>query len=349
MAKKKSTKKSAKKASTKKTGQSKAPVVHLSEMEVGNNVFQMVGDTSGLENMNPMMMEKIMQGISKKLESLNLSEEEMEQIDLAELLNSMSVPKAETPQEKARELIYTAYETSDPKKMVAIARKALKLDPDNVDALVILAEHTTTNVFEAIDGYRRAIAAGERSLGEEFFKANEGHFWAIHETRPYMRALEELAGILRSVSYECGGSENLDNEVVTIYQKMLRLNPGDNQGIRYRLFYRLLEVGRDEDAEKLYKDYSDDGSAWWMYGRVLLDFRKSGDTAKSRKSLKEAVKYNKHFPLFLLGRKRFPATPPGHYGIGDANEAAYYMNDSFEIWQKTPDIMEWLAGFLDKK
>ena len=66
---------------------------------------------------------------------------------------------------------------------------------------------------------------------------------------------------------------------------------------------------------------------------MMSDFL-DGDTAKSRKSLAAAVTYNKHFPQYLLGLKRFPTAPPGHYGVGDANEAAYYMNSSYHVWQK---------------
>ena len=360
MAKKKTTKKasgqSAKKTSPKKAtkklekGKGRVNLVFMSDILDDNTAIHMVGDASDFSGPpNPKSMEKIMRDVTKKLQSLNLSGDELENVDMAKLLNSMPVPSAETPKEKAQELVETAFESNDPQKQVEIARKALKIDRDNVDALLILAEHDSTNVFQAIDGYRKAVAAGERSLGEDFFREHEGHFWAIHETRPYMRAMEELAGILRSASLQQGGLVKVDEEVLTIYQKLLRLNPGDNQGIRYKLLYILLEQNKDKDAESLYNDYSDDESVWWVYGRALLDFRKYGDTDISRKSLRKAIKYNKHFPPFLFGLKRFPASPPGHYGIGDANEAAYYMNTSFHVWQATPDAISWIANFLGKE
>ena len=358
MAKKKTTKKAAGKSArkispkkaAKKPEKDRVNVVFMSDLLDNDTAIHMVGDASDFSGVpNSKSLEKIMQGVVKKLQSLDLSEDELENVDLAKLLNSMPVPGAETPKEKAQELIDTAFESNDPKKQVAIARKALKIDPDNVDALVILAEHDSSNVFQAISGYRKAVAAGERNLGDDFFREHEGHFWAIHETRPYMRALEELAGILRSVSMQQGGLVKVEEEALAIYQKMLRLNPGDNQGIRYKLLYVLLEQGKDKDAESLYDEYSDDHSAWWIYGRALLDFRKYGDTDISRKSLRKAIKYNKHFPLYLLGRKRFPIAPPGHYGVGDANEAAYYMNSSYHIWQATPNAIQWIENCLDKK
>ena len=298
---------------------------------------------------NRTTMEKMMRQIGQKLESLELTEEEFQTVDLMSLLNSMPTPQASGPKDKAQELIYSAYETSDPKKQAAIARKALKLDPDNVDALLILAEQPSRRIFDTISGYREAVQAGERSLGKDFIKEHAGYFWGMHETRPYMRALERLAANLRKIAAEDEELESVLVEAKEIYQKMLWLNPNDNQGVRYSLLCVLLELEHNDEAEKLYKQYEDDYSVWWLYSRALLDYRKHGDTAKSQKSLAEAIEYNKHFPLYLLRRKRFPAKPPGSYSSGDASEAAYYMDDSVFAWAKTPGAIDWVKKCVDKK
>jgi hypothetical protein len=62
-----------------------------------------------------------------------------------------------------------------------------------------------------------------------------------------------------------------------------------------------------------------------------------------------AIEYNKHFPQYLLGIKRFPSAPPGHYSISDANEADYYMNSSFLVWQSTPGAVDWVEKCFAKK
>ena len=56
-------------------------------------------------------------------------------------------------------------------------------------------------------------------------------------------------------------------EAIQHYKDMLRLNPNDNQGIRDTLMPRLIEMGRDEDAETLFSEYSDDSMTYWMLGR----------------------------------------------------------------------------------
>ena len=55
--------------------------------------------------------------------------------------------------------------------------------------MIILAQAASgTNHQELIEHMRRIVETGQRTLGEQFFKENRGHFWGILETRPYMRA-----------------------------------------------------------------------------------------------------------------------------------------------------------------
>jgi len=238
----------------------------------------------------------------------------------------------------AQELIYDAWEAPTKKRRVALARKALKISPDCADAYLLLAETEATSADEVINFYRKGVEAGERAIGKKAFKNDVGHFWGILETRPYMRARAGLAECLR----EMGKTE----EAVDHYWDMLRLNPNDNQGVRDLLMPCLIELGRDQDAEKLFKQYRNDGMAVWLYSRVLLDFRKHGDSAVSCKSLKTALKENRHVPDYLLGRKKLPRYLPDYYGFGDENEAVFYAYGSREAWKATPGALEWLAVHL---
>ena len=49
---------------------------------------------------------------------------------------------------------------------------------------------------------------------------------------------------------------------------MLRLNPNDNQGIRYVLAGCLMKSGDTEALKTLLKQYEEDGSALWLYTRI---------------------------------------------------------------------------------
>jgi tetratricopeptide (TPR) repeat protein len=151
-----------------------------------------------------------------------------------------------------------------------------------------------------------------------------------------MRALGGLAQHL----WQAGRRE----ESLNHFWQALRLNSNDNQGLRYILMSFLLESGRDADAEKLFRKFPDDAMAAWAYSRALLDFRKHGDSSQAAKSLKAAVKQNKHVPPYLLGRKRLLSKFPDYYGFGDDNEALLYVKENGAVWRYTLGALAWLEA-----
>ena len=247
-----------------------------------------------------------------------------------------------SPLGTAQELMYQAFDEPDEKRRVQLANEALGICPDCADAHVLLAEHAE-NRKEALRHFEQGVAAGERALGTTAFQRDVGHFWGILETRPYLRARSGLAHSL----WTAGRRE----EAVQHFQDMLRLNPNDNQGIRYPLAGYLLFLDQDDDLAKLLQKYADDASAAWAYTKALLTFRQQGDTIKARQLLKQARKTNKHVPAYLLGDKMAPAELPGYHGFGDDNEAAIYVGNFLVGWKSTPGAIAWLRahGPKDKK
>ncbi len=241
-------------------------------------------------------------------------------------------PRPETPLDKAQQCIYKAFEEPDERKRLQLAKEALALSPDCADAYVLLAEHAASRK-EALRLYEQGVAAGERALGPEAFERDAGHFWAILETRPYMRARIGLVHTL----WTSGRRE----EAVRHLQDMLRLNPNDNQGVRYTLAGFLLFLDRDEDLAHLLQQY-EEASATWLYTKALLAFRQQGDTPEARRLLKAATKGNKHVPAYLLGEKYPPAQQPEFYGHGDENEALIYIGGFLAAWKSTPGAIAWL-------
>jgi tetratricopeptide (TPR) repeat protein len=236
----------------------------------------------------------------------------------------------------AQEIMWDAWDTADAKRRVAMAKKALQISPLCADAYVLLAQETARSLDEALSLYRQGVEAGENALGKEAFRDDVGHFWGILETRPYMRARAGLAQAL----WEKGERD----EAIAHYQDMLRLNPNDNQGIRYILIDCLLTAGRDEDARKLLDRYSGDGAASWAWSRALLQFRKNGDQPASRRALAEAIGTNRHIPAYLLGRKKMPRRLPDYIGIGDENEAVSYVYGGAAAWAAAVGALEWLRN-----
>ncbi len=243
-------------------------------------------------------------------------------------------PVAETPLEKAQELMYEAYEARGAKR-ARLARKALKLSEDCADAYVLLAEETARSPQEALELYEKGVRAAERVLGSEMFEENAGHFWGILETRPYMRARAGVASLLSFL--------DRNDEAIHHLQEMLRLNPGDNQGLRYFLATLLLMTKRDDDLSRLLQKYRDEPTAAWRYTAALLKFRQKGGTPLATSRLFQALEVNAHVPAYLLGQKRLPSERPAFVGLGDDNEAVEYVIANAGVWIETPGAMDWLA------
>jgi tetratricopeptide (TPR) repeat protein len=258
-----------------------------------------------------------------------------------DLASIQSMPREGNALEQAQEIMWDAWEEQNPKRRIELARKALKVSADCADGFVLLAEESAASLEEAMELFEKGVRAGERALGEKTFADDEGHFWGILETRPYMRARAGLANCLR----EAG---KLD-EAIAHYQELLRLNPNDNQGNREMLAVCLLATGRDAELAKLLKRYPNDVIAMGIYTEVLLAFRVSGESSDTSKKLAEALQQNPHVPEYLLGRKRMPRRLSSHYAIGSVEEAEIYADLHRENWQKTKGALEWLNRETKKK
>ncbi|HET7091011.1 MAG TPA: hypothetical protein VFL17_20455, partial [Anaerolineae bacterium] len=237
--------------------------------------------------------------------------------------------------DKAQQIMYQAWEETNPAKRIALAHKALSTSANCADAYVLLAEEEAGTVGRALELYEQGVTAGERALGREYFKAGVGHFWGMIETRPYMRARDGLAHTLWRL--------NRRDEATRHFQDMLRLNPDDNQGVRYSLLDLLLEMNRDDEAAKLIKKYRDEWSSVWCYTRALLEYRQSGASDRARKALARALEQNPHAPDYLIGKKRIPNRLPSLLGLGDENEAIDYAAKHLNHWRRTPGAVDWLA------
>jgi tetratricopeptide (TPR) repeat protein len=240
-----------------------------------------------------------------------------------------------TPLGEAQEVMYRAFAATSEEERAALAREALALSPDCADAYVLLAEQAR-NRKEALEFYEQGVAAGEQALGPEMFREEVGHFWGILETRPYMRARLGLS--------ECLWTSGRRDEAVAHLQDMLRLNPGDNQGLRLILVNWLLTLDRDRDLEQLLDQYPDEGSAHWAYTKLLVAFRRHGDSSEAARALDAAREVNKHVPTFLLGEEPMPLEQPPYYSPGDRSEALLYVAGALGAWKGTPGAITWLRG-----
>lgn len=246
-------------------------------------------------------------------------------------------PEAEDPAlQAAQQLMYQAWEATNPAQRIILAHEALEKSPDCADAYVLLAEEEADTLGRALEYYQKGLEAGERALGQDFFEENKGYFWGLLETRPYMRARLGVANLL----WELGRPD----EAAGHYRAMLELNPGDNQGVRYSLLNLLVSLERDGEAQALLDMYEEDAMAEWLYTRALVTFRQTGPGRQAETALREALATNPHVPVYLTGRKRVPGQLPAMLGWGDENEAILYAAGYLSLWRRTPGAVEWLKN-----
>lgn len=236
---------------------------------------------------------------------------------------------------RAQNVMYDAWDRKTSRSRVALARKALSISPLCADAYNLLAAEAATTA-EARDLYARALEAGELALGPEGFEEYDGHFWGFLETRPYMRARHGLALALLKLGEEEQAMEH--------FRAMLKLNPGDNQGIRYLLLGSLLRRDDIPALKAQLADYADEWSAYWLYTRALVAYREGkGSTPTTVKLLKDARSANEHVPAVLANSKPPMLSRSDYVTVGGPDEADEYVRECGAAWRKTPGAVEWLT------
>ena len=241
---------------------------------------------------------------------------------------------------KAQDVMYEAFDRPRSRDRVALAKKALGISPLCADAFNLLAEEAGS-LEETRELYAKGVEAGELALGPGGFEEYAGGFWGFLETRPYMRARAGLADTLLKLGDE--------DAAIGHYRDMLKLNPNDNQGLRYLLAARLLS--RDEEAalKDLLAAYPDEGTAFWLYTRALVAFREGGaDDEQAQRMAADAWEANEHVPAIIAGTKPPMGADLGYITMGGVDEATHYFVECGPAWHRTPGAVAWLTRITAK-
>lgn len=245
---------------------------------------------------------------------------------------------SDSPKDQEQALLQKAMETNSSKRRIQLAEAALEVYPDSPDAYLILAEEAE-NETDARAFLKAGMEAGERELGEAFFAENKGHFWGLHETRPYIR-------ICKSYADSCWFSGNAEEAAKTL-EHILALNPEDNTGARYLLTAAYLYSNKLAETEQVLEKFGKDAAATVAYDRMVLEYKKNGITSQLKMLYRVARNVNKHVPDYLLGIKRLPHNLPDFVGMGDANEAIEYVIVHSRLWTSLPDLVKWMLKQQD--
>lgn len=254
--------------------------------------------------------------------------------------NATRTPREKSPLELADALVREAWNQSNAQAR-KLAWEALGLSNDCANAYLLLADKEL-RPSKRIALFRLAIDTATRTLEPGWEERYAGHGWFALETRPLIRAMAMLASELRE-------REELQ-EALSIYERLLKLNPDDNLGTRYEYACCLYEAQCNDELEKLLKQYSDDGGAALLYTKALAVFRKGLDQKAANKALLKAFDANPFVPLFISERVELPKKDPVSLaGFGDENEAAEYVRIGMLNWHETNGARKWMAKVLEKE
>jgi tetratricopeptide (TPR) repeat protein len=242
---------------------------------------------------------------------------------------------------KAEEIVWDAWAAEDHDEKLALAKKALKLDPGCTDAYNILGSEEKDEE-KRLEYFTQAVESFTKRHDQTYFDETAGYFWGEPETRPFMRALlgygQSLWDTIRP------------QEAIETLNYMLTLNPMDNQGVRYLLASWLLIVDDLKNARKLLKKHKEE-TAVMLFSALLLNILEKKNEGVIQKCYDAAVEANEYIVPYLLKKRKVPAGDFDRYSLGSKEEAVIYMDDEYgaAAWITHPEALKVLAGLAKGK
>lgn len=207
-------------------------------------------------------------------------------------------PKPELTEKTAKtaddwlELAEKAWDAGNESNAFRLARKALKLDPQNFDAESLCIRCGSKDPFDYMKKLEQAIARATKIMEREGYMDAEstGRFWGILETRPYMRLWDEYSQILLRLG--------MMRKAMSAYEEMIRLCENDNLGSRFALMHLYAFLEEEKKAASLYKQFEECDQTMMVLPLSVL-YYKMGDFIKAEKYLKRLAKFNKDTKAFF--------------------------------------------------
>jgi tetratricopeptide (TPR) repeat protein len=276
---------------------------------------------------------KIMTDLNRLLKTQDFKDEK----ELQAFLNSMvgqTVPEFEpealSNEEMAEDLVFEAYDL-DADNGIANVLEALSLDPDCITAYEYLGTIQPISHL-ALPYYAYGIQIGRKKFAKEMIE-DRGHFWGIHEIRPFMRCLNNYASCLVGMGHS--------DKALEVYKEILELNENDNMGVRNQYGLFLILATMFDDFMKLDEKFGYEKSAMLCFNRVLYCFMTQGETQVTNELLKKAKEQNKHL-VGVLTAKKSEKDLPDSYELGSRNEALIYADFAYDAWHDVAGAVEFL-------
>ena len=250
--------------------------------------------------------------------------------------------------ETADDYLDLAEQATSNKKRQEYLRKALELEPDNIEAQLLQIESDSkARMDERLPALEKLMdTAAERLTKEGIFEEAAGEFWLVFETRPYMRICYAyfqtliLCGMLRRAIDEG--------------QRLLTLCKNDNLGIRYSLMSLYAFMEDELHARALHKQFDSHEEAHMLLPLAVL-YYKLGQFGKAEEYLRRLAAINKDTKKFFQTAARgglddlVDELSPFGYQLSTFEELTDAVMNSTYLYESVPWFFEWAASCLRKK
>ncbi|KKE85683.1 CDC27 family protein [Pseudoalteromonas luteoviolacea] len=200
------------------------------------------------------------------------------------------------------------------------------------DAVRLLLQLDDANDLHLFDEF---LNVEEQTFITPAFKQqNEGHFWLIHETRPYMAVRFHKARLL----FE----GNQFQKACTELEELLKLNPNDNQACRYLYANCLVMLKQWDKLTVLLSEY-EEGGIFMKSAEALMLFALEGESAEVNVIKQDLINANKHFVKILTGQEKVKLPDVLGYTLGSKDEVITYIEmGGKKAWLSVEGSLFWL-------
>lgn len=294
-------------------------------------------------------MKDLMKFIEENSSQASTEEELKSLVESYVKMNKTKIPEQMT-EDRAKtsdDYMELAADAEELDSALKYARKALKLDPDNLEAELFVADYSATSPMDNLKKAKRAVAHGTDVMTRQGYmdKEYEGEFWLVYETRPYMRILNHYVEAL----IECGMMKRAASEC----ENILKLNTNDNMGSRYTLMHLYAHLEMEDEALELHKRYKEDFAQMLLPLSVL--YYKKEDLSKASRYLTRLVKANPDTRKFfrIVGTDEFPKIAKNMSVLGyrpnTIEEFVVTLNENTYLYEGATAFFEWASEQLSKK
>ncbi len=204
-------------------------------------------------------------------------------------------------------------------------RRTLELDPQHADAHnhlgIVRLEARQLKAAER--HFRAAIANGERALERQGSRVP----WGFIKNRPYLRGLGNLALVFVA--------QKKWADALATHKQMLKLNPNDNQGVRFLIGEEQLRVGDDAAAIKALRQCQHEEPSC-AFGLALASIRAGRPSAEIGDALLNGFAGNRYVAPMLLGEtwQRLDAFHGSN--MAEPEWADDVVKAQADLWQSLP-------------